>query len=194
MPRLNLLNVNIPDNYYYVYIRDDNNQQIFKEESDYRFFFSLFEKNLSKVGLPNHVIVAKNRLNDSVEVLAYCMMPNHFHLLVYQIDENGIKKLMNNIMKSYSRYFSRKYKSNNQLFEDIYETSCISSDKQLLITSRKIHLSPDKWIDYPYSSLRAYLYDDATCWMNKDRISKIYGTAVRYLKFLKKIKKQPIKI
>ena len=185
MPNQNHAKVNIKDKYYYVYTPNDSNRQIFFEESDYWFFFSLFEKFLSKVDPPKRFIKVDQSHNGSVEVLAYCMMPNRLYLIVYHDNQDEIKKLLDGIMKSYSRYFNKKYNHNKQSFSINYITSRILTDERLLHISRRVHLNPVSWIDYPYSSLSAYLYDDAPCWINKKRISKLYGSAVEYLTFLK---------
>ena len=87
-------------------------------------------------------------------------------------------------MTSYSRYFNHKYGRSGPLFESRYKASQILSDEYLLHISRYIHLNPDKWIDYPNSSLRAYLYDDVPSWLNKIRIAELYGSAVKYLEYL----------
>ena len=185
MPNQNISKVNITDNYYHVYTLDNSDQQIFLEESDYWFFFSIVEKFLSKVDPPNQLSNINHNQNGLVEVLVYCMMPNHFHLILYHNNLGAIKKLMNGILKSYGRYFNEKYNNKSQLFSSSFIISRILTDECLLNISRHVHLNPVNWIDYPYSSLRAYLYDDAPCWINKKRISKLYGSTFEYFTFLK---------
>jgi putative transposase len=128
------------------------------------------------------------KLYDSIELLAYCLMPNHFHLLLYQIEESGMTKLMHGIMTSYSRYFNNKYGRTGPLFESRYKASRVSSDEYLLHISRYIHRNPDAWMDYPYSSIRAYLYNDLPEWLNKIHISDLYGSAIKYHEFLEDYK------
>jgi putative transposase len=181
MPSRNVIKINVSDSYYHAYTRGASKQQIFLDDADYNFFLSLFERYLSK---EKHLNVTYQKLNDSVEVLAYCLMPNHFHLLLYQIDKVGMSKLMHGIMTSYSRYFNNKYGRSGPLFESRYKASRISSEAYLLHISRYIHLNPSDWMDYPYSSLRTYFYNDMPDWMNKKHIAQIYGSAVEYHKFL----------
>ena len=189
MPSRNVIKINVPNSSYHAYIRGVNKQRIFLDESDYRFFFTLLDRFLSKEDPPEQQKTAYRKLDDSVEVLAYCLMPNHFHLLIYQNKEDGVVELMRGVMTGYNRYFNKKYKRRGPLFESRYDTSRITSDEHLLHISRYIHLHPDEWADYPYSSIRAYLYNDVPCWMNKVRIAELYGSAINYFKFLQEYKK-----
>lgn len=182
MPSRNVIKVNLVDSYYHVYARGISKQPIFIDDDDSRYFLSLFERYLSPRGDSNAEYV---KLFDSVEVLAYCLMSNHFHLLIYQINEDGMSRLMHSVMTSYSRYFNAKYKKTGPLFESRYKASLVDCESYLLHISRYIHLNPENWLDCPHSSIRAYLYDDSPSWLSKSRISDMYGSAIKYLEFLK---------
>jgi len=184
MPSRNVIKVNVPESYYHVYARGSNKTQIFLEESDYLYFLTLFHRYLTKEKIDIQTVEHYQKLNDVVEVLAYCLMPNHFHLLLFQIDEGGMSKLMHGVMTSYSRYFNSKYGRSGPLFESRYKASRISSDEYLMHISRYIHRNPDEWIDYPHSSIRAYLYNDIPSWMNKKHIAQLYESAIKYREFL----------
>jgi putative transposase len=176
--------VNKIGSYYYANICGTREQNVFYDDFDYKFFMSLFELYLSKEDPPGQKSIKRLKLDDSVEVLAYCLMPNHFHLLVYQTNKAGLTKLVHGIMIRYSRYFNKKYDNKSPLFENCYQVKAVLSDQSLLDTSRSIHMTPDIWIDYPHSSLRAYLYDDAPCWMDKSRVANLYGSTANYFNFL----------
>lgn len=184
MPSRSVVKINETNSYYHTYTRGISKQRIFQDESDYMFFLSLFERYLSNDNLIEDSNLCYQKLSKVVEILAYCLMPNHFHLLLYQIDEDGMSRLMHGVMTSYSRYYNKKYDRSGPLFESRYEAAVISSDSYLLHISRYIHLNPDEWIDYPHSSVRAYLYDDAQSWLKKSRISELYSSAVKYKEFL----------
>ncbi len=85
--------------------------------------------------------VAKND-NKSVEVVAYCLMPNHFHLLVKQVSEGGISKYLRQAINSYAKYFNTKYKRVGSLFQDMFRAVHIETDEQFIHVSRYIHLNP----------------------------------------------------
>ena len=178
--------VMLADSYYHVYARGTNKQPIYLDEADYRFFLSLFKRYLSdsNISTRDNSESEYQKLGDAVEILAYCLMPNHFHLLVYQIDKEGMSRLMHSIMTSYSRYFNKKYKRSGPLFGSRYKASLVSSDDYLLHISRYIHCNHSDWINYPHSSIRAYLYDDTQQWLHKNRITELYESSIKYLDFL----------
>lgn len=194
IPSRNVIKINVSESYYHVYARGANKHQIFKDEGDYLFFLSLFQRYLGKGKSDNRSADNYQKLYDVVEILAYCLMSNHFHLLLYQIDEGGMSKLMHGMMTSYSRYFNSKYGRSGPLFESRYKASRISSDEYLLHISRYIHRNPDEWIDYPHSSIRTYLYNDMPKWMNKNHITDLYGSAVQYHEFLEDFQDKDEKI
>ncbi len=184
MPSRNVIKVNVPESYYHVYARGSNKHHVFADESDYLYFLSLFARYMVKENPDTRTTAHYQKLYESIEVLVYCLMQNHFHLLLYQIEKSGMKKLMHGVMTSYSRYFNHKYGRTGPLFESRYKASRISSDEYLLHISRYIHRNPDEWIDYPHSSIRAYLYNDMPEWLNKNHIADLYGSAVKYHDFL----------
>lgn len=193
MPSRNVIKVCVPDSYYHVYSRGASKQTIFIDEADYSYYLSLLERYLSQTASDDQND-GRQKLYDSVEVLAYCLMPNHFHLLLYQIDEDGMSKLMHGVATSYSRYFNKKYERSGSLFESRYKASRIDAEDYLLHISRYIHRNPDDWVDYPHSSLRAYFYNDAPDWLNTARIIELYGSAVKYSEFLEDYTKHDDKI
>ena len=106
-----------------------------------------------------------------VGILAYCLMPNHFHLLVRQEIDGGISKFLSNFQNSYTRYFNTKNRRIGSLFLDQFKGVRIEEENQLLHVSRYIHLNPftsfvvrtlDELETYPWSSLREYLGSDTT--------------------------------
>lgn len=101
-----------------------------------------------------------------VEILAFCLMPNHFHFLLRQKQNNGISKFMANFQNSYTRYFNTKAERSGPLFLDQFKAVLINTDEHLLHVSRYIHLNPytsyivktfEDLINYPWSSLKEYL-------------------------------------
>jgi len=169
MPNQNVVKINLNNSYYRVNINDVNKRNIYRDEEDYRSFFSLFEKYLSE--------------SNSVEILAYCLMSNHFDLLLCQINEGSVAKFMHNIVIAYNEYYYNKYEVEDLLSDGDLKISKVSP-KGLLKVSRYIHTNPDDWINYPYSSIRAYLYDDVPNWLNKTSIAELYGSTIKYLDFL----------
>lgn len=101
-----------------------------------------------------------------VDILTYCLMPNHFHLLLRQVKSSGIAKYAANTTNSHTRYFNTKNEREGPLFKGKFQAVRIESEEQLLHVTRYIHLNPyssyvvktlDDLFSYPYSSLRKYL-------------------------------------
>lgn len=98
---------------------------------------------------------------------SYCLMPNHFHLLVTQIQSNGISSFVGNLQNSTARYFNTKRQTKGPLFLPQFKAVQISDDTYLMHVSRYIHLNPytsslvnslDELERYPWSSLKDYLH------------------------------------
>ncbi len=98
-----------------------------------------------------------------IEIIAYCIMPTHLHLVLKQLKEDGISSFMNNILNSYTRYFNLKHNRKGPLWEGRFKNVLVKDDEQLLHLTRYIHLNPvttylvNKPEDWLMSSYREYL-------------------------------------
>ena len=183
MPSRNVLKIDIPQSYYHAYARGHGRKKIFRDEEDFDAFIKLFERHLSKEPVRDRSGRAYPHLRDDVSLLCYCLMNNHFHLLLYQESVGAMSKLMRGVMTSYSMYFNRKYKSSGALFESRYKASRISNDAYLMHISRYIHLNPRDWIAYSYSSIHSYFLG-APEWLNPEPVIELFGTLPKYADFL----------
>lgn len=128
-----------------------------------------------------------------VEIIAYCLMPNHFHFMLKQVKENGISKYMSNFTNSYTRYLNVKNKRNGPLFEGKFKAIRVETDEQLLHLSRYIHLNPySSYViknlkdleKYPYSSFLEYLGKSQTNFCSKEIILGQFKNLKSYKKFV----------
>ncbi len=103
--------------------------------------------------------ILRNNLFFEVDLLAFCVMPNHFHLLVQQHTTDGMAKLLKRLTTAYAMYFNKKYHRVGSLFQGSYKAVLVSSDEYLLHVSRYIHLNyhvlqlPEfysRFTSYPY--------------------------------------------
>ena len=107
-----------------------------------------------------------------VEIIAYCFMPTHLHLILKETKEKGISIFMNNALNSYTRYFNTKHNRKGPLWQARSKRVLVKSDEQLLHLTRYIHLNPvtaylvDKPDDWQASSYKEYLNS------NSNRICK----------------------
>lgn len=100
-----------------------------------------------------------------VDILAFCLMPNHVHFLLKQLEDNGISKFMAKIQNSFSHFFNVKQERVGHLFQGSFKAVKIESDEQLIHVSRYIHLNPvssyitsfGKIEDYEFSSYPEYI-------------------------------------
>lgn len=185
VPSRNVLKIDVPESFYHVYARGASRQEIFLEDTDYLYFLRLFRRYLSAEEIKNSAGVPYKKLHDSLEVLCYCLMPNHFHLLLFQHEEGAMQRLMRGVMTGYSRYFNTKYKRSGSLFESRYKASRISDQSYLEHISRYIHLNPKEWRDYPYSSLASYLEVNTSDWLQPDRILELFSSPKEYEVFVR---------
>ena len=138
----------------------------------YRYIDFIYKySGFNELSLVNQqAIVANLRKSQSilVEIVAYCLMPTHFHLLLKQVSDRGISKYMARVLNSYSRYFNVRHKRTGPLWTSRFKSVSVASDEQLLHLTRYIHLNPvsarivKKTKDWDYSSLQEYIDTDTT--------------------------------
>ncbi len=104
-----------------------------------------------------------------VDILAFSLLPNHFHLLLRQVEKGGITRFMTNFSNSYTKYFNAKNERVGPLLQGLFKAVHAETDEQFLHLTRYIHLNPvlsfivdiERLADYPYSSFREYLNEGA---------------------------------
>lgn len=184
MPSRNVIKQDAPETFYHVYARGINRQRIFKEAADYEKFLKLFERYLSLKETKSSAGVSFPNYYNRLELVAFCLMPNHIHLLIYQRQAGVMPQFMRGLLTSYSMYFNKKYKRSGPLFESRYKASMITSDDYLTHITRYIHLNPRNWLDFEYSSLPYYLQQITDEWIRPERIYSQFATPEEYLQFV----------
>ena len=116
---------------YHIITRGNNKQKIFNEEIDYNVYLNLVNNTLQYYKEENY------------EVLSYCLMPNHVHLLI-KTDTKAISFFMRRLNSMYAIYFNNKYNNVGHLFQDKFYDNLITNDIEMLVVSRYIHLNPVK--------------------------------------------------
>jgi putative transposase len=184
MPRKNVVKQYHPDSFYHIYSRGVAKQSIFKDSTDYLVFINLFGRYLSKKPVQNSARMQYPWLRQEIDLLAYCLMPNHIHILVYQHNQRGITNLMRALFTSYGMYFNKRYKRVGPIFQSSYLAKRIDQDNYLDHISRYIHLNPKGWRHYPYSSIGQYLSPKEEDWLDISRILSLFNSKRDYEKFL----------
>jgi putative transposase len=181
MPSRNTVRSYDTQTYYHVYNRGAGKQEIFLDNNDKRKFLSLIERYVTPKDERDEL--EKSYPEYDIEVNAYCLMGNHFHLLVYQSeDRDALSGLMRSVSTAYSMYFNKKYKHSGHLFQSIFKASRITEESYLLHITRYIHMNPRTYKTYRWSSLDAYLGGYQDEWLKPERIRTM--TAKKYEQFL----------
>lgn len=184
MPSRNVIKPNVADAYYHIYARGASKANIFHDNSDYDFFISLFARYLS-LGQKVSRLSVYPHLRGEIELLCYCLMPNHIHLMVYQIKQSGMSRLMRSVMTSYSRYFNHKYKQTGALFESRYKAPLVDTDTYLAHISRYIHLNPNNYKTYAYSSYQYFIKPEKTPeWLQTKKLRGLFASPLSYAEFV----------
>ena len=146
--------------YYHVYNRGNSKQIIFHDDQDYQHLIHLFNALNTKTRLKIGRIKELNT-KESGEIIisigAYCLMPNHFHILIKQEKENGISTFMQKVSTAYVMYYNKKYKRTGSLFEGKFKSKYAGEDSYLKYLFAYIHLNPLKILDSNWKSKARYM-------------------------------------
>lgn len=189
MPSRNILKEDIPESYYHVYFRGGNKSRIFRDAADFEKMLQLFGRYLSLHEIKNSAGISFPNYSYKLELQAFCLMPNHVHLLIYQRQQHVMTEFMRSLLTSYSMYFNKKYKRSGPLFESRYKASLITDDSYLEHITRYIHLNPRQWRSYEYSSLPYYLQQVTDEWIDPKRMLELFPDPSEYLQFLEDYEK-----
>ena len=137
--------------YYHIYNRGNSKQIIFHDSDDYHRFLKLMflsngKENFKMCSVGNE-IYNFDRGEQSVDIGAYCLMPNHFHILLTQTNSGDVSKFMHKLTTGYSMYYNNKYERTGALFEGKFKSEHANNDRYLKYLFSYIHLNPVKLID-----------------------------------------------
>ena len=186
----------VNDEVYHIFNRGNDKRNIFLLQGDYRRFIKTFYYYQFEGPKPKLSDLSKNRFTNFkptqssklIEILAYCLMPNHFHLLVKQLKTNGISIFMSQLANSYTKYFNRKFKRVGSLLQGTFKSVIVKTDGQLIHVSRYIHINPvtagivSKPQYHQWSSYLEYA-NGSTGYCSTDLILGLFSSRDEYCKF-----------
>lgn len=173
--------------FYHIYNRGNNKQVILHDDADYHRFLKLLytansEKNLVIRNFSKEVYQLE-RGERLVSIGAYCLMPNHFHILVTQTEKGDIAKFMHKLCTAYSMYYNNKYQRTGKLFEGKFKSEYADNDRYLKYLFSYIHLNPLKIKDPDWKNksagkrakdfLDTYKFSSYADYIGKEREDKI---------------------
>ena len=170
--------------YYHIYNRGINRENIFVEKDNYRYFLELFDKYILPIA----------------DVYAYCLLPNHFHLLVRikrEKDLTGFRSIrsiaslsglprpsqkFSDLFNAYAKAFNKRYERTGSLFQRPFGRVEVSSNAQLFQLVIYIHRNPERhglvgdFQDWPYSSYHAFVTGVGDSHLERDEVMGWFGT------------------
>lgn len=173
-----------PGEHYHICNRGMSRQVVFHNVADYgRFLFlilylqspvvfsnigrhvrTLVQHSVLNIGAVEKAEVIKKR---TVELVAFCLMPNHFHLIVKEVGDGGIALYMQRVLNSYTKYYNTKYQKSGHLFQGPYRAVHVETNEQLLYLSTYIHRNPRELVgwknkedQYIWSSYQDFIKDN----------------------------------
>lgn len=190
------------DYYYHVFNRGVARMPIFNTKREYERALSSirFDQYSSEIRFSHflnkkaeeQITILRNMREKLVDIIAYCLMPNHFHFLLKQTKDNGISEFISRFTNSYTKYFNTKNDRVGPLFQGIFKAVYIETDEQLVHLSRYIHLNPvassiinSADLDaYAYSSYRSYIHDFDDGITNNKFVLSLFSSKDHYQLFV----------
>ena len=176
---------------YHIFTKSIEGYRIFKSRAHYERFietlkFYLYSEPPTKFSvylrLKDKERFFKTYMGNKpalVDILAYCLMPTHVHLLLVQLRDRGISEYMKRVLDSYSKYFNIKTNRKGPLWQSRFKHVLVETEEQLMHTTRYIHLNPttDHLVEQPedwqFSSYREYLGTSSMPLCQKDKYLEI---------------------
>lgn len=197
----------VTDQVYHVFNRGINHQPTFLDKLEYKrakLVIDFYRFNNLPVKLSKFLLIHQDQRTEMmdnlrkendclVEILAFCLMPSHFHFLLRQKKDGGISKFLSNFQNSYTRYLNTKRERDGAIFLDQFKAVLIVTEEQLLHVSRYIHLNPytsyvvkdlGSLLLYPWFSLPEYL-DNKPQMCELETIMSFFKKPEDYLNFIR---------
>lgn len=196
----------VPGEIYHIFNRSIAGEPIYSNARDYSRFlevtdFYRFSSPQLRFSFFNRLpLVERNSFIQSlherglklVSIYVFCLMPNHFHFLVKELIDQGIKKFISNLQNSYAKYFNIKKKREGSLFQEMFKSVRVETDEQFMHVARYIHLNPySSYIvrslpeleNYNWSSLKDHLRTRSHGFVDKDFLIQFYKSPAQLKAF-----------
>jgi putative transposase len=159
---------------YHVTARRNHRNDIFKDKEDFACYLSFIKETMEYY------------IYDNYEIICYCLMDNHVHILI-KTEDKPLGQFMGRISSRYAKYYNKKYNYIGHLFQDRYFSELIESDSQMIETSKYIHLNPvkakmvEKAENYEWSTYSMYIGKDKEKLIYSDRLLSYFNNKDREL-------------
>lgn len=145
------------------YLAFEQRLQYYQFKTDAKFSDFIALKMTQNLGFENLFKTYSGNCEKLIQIIAYCIMPTHIHLVLKQLKDEGISNAVGNLFNSYTKVFNTKHKRKGPLWEAKFNNVLVESDEQLLHLTRYIHLNPvtaylvKKPEEWKYSSYNEYV-------------------------------------
>lgn len=195
----------VPGEIYHVFNRTVARQPIFLSNKDYHraietlYFYSFIKPDLRyshynrfPQDQKDKFLINLGKKDKQVQILAFCLMPNHFHFLIKEVIKNGTANFIKTFQGSYAKYFNLKSDRNGALFQSRFKAVRIESDEQFIHVARYIHLNPltaylikdiEELKQYPWTSFPEYIEDGDLPVIKKDQLLGYFSSVDDFVKF-----------
>jgi putative transposase len=171
---------------YHIYNRGAHKVPIFVDDDDKNKLLSLFARHLDpKEAQSRCDNIAYRKYHEDIEIVSYCLMDNHFHLLVHQIgDGDVVPKFMQAVMVSYTMYFNLRHNHQGTIFQGVYKSSDVDDYQYLHHITRYIHRNPRYFKSYKYSSYRFFIKKQKPRWLHPEKVLTKFSSKSTYKRFV----------
>jgi hypothetical protein len=166
------------------------------DEMDYKTFIGYMKLYLSPPNMQGNKLKdpsgrtippsqSPNNYVDEIELIAYCLMPNHFHIFIRQISDRGMASFMQSLTQRYVMYFNKKYMRVGGLFQSRYKTVRVMDERQFTYITKYIHRNPLEILpkgpgpvglqSYKYSSYGNYLGLFSQSWVKTEDVLSYFS-------------------
>ncbi len=197
MPGRNVIREYSEWSFYHVYNRGVNKRNIFEDDYDMNVFLSLLNRYLGGKNEKRRDGYLYPNYAKTLDLSAFCLMPNHFHLLVHQKESlDDISDLMISLSTSYTGYFNRQHDRVGHLFQGKFKAVKIDKNEYIQHITRYIHRNPEdigrNYKKYPFSSYKDYTSDTPYDWVTPDSILGMFqGSKTKYAQFVSESENAP---
>lgn len=164
-----------PGHYYHAYNRGNNKRTLFYEETNYHYLIRLFEQNVKRF---------------QVTLIAYCLMPNHYHLLLRQDNDIPLSRFIQSTFQSYAQAFNKRYHQSGKLFENPRDPKIIDDENYLFQVCRYIHRNPldadlvKNLADWSYSNYPEFIGVRSDTLYPEELVTEWFPTPEGYRQFV----------
>ena len=161
--------------YYHVYNRGVNRQPIFRCDDNYEFLLHRVKRYVAQW---------------QIVVIAYCLMPNHYHFVLLQAGEHSISRFVQSLFNSYTKAFNKMYARSGTLFEGPFRATHVTDDAYLLHLCRYVHLNPLEaelvadLREWPYSNYLEWIEQRNGILIDREFVSSHFPTPAEYVQFV----------